>query len=55
MTPKEYTETLKKLQERGAELPFEQVKVVYEHDLKCKIDEVFSEIDILPIASASLA
>jgi len=55
LAPKEYTETLKTLQERGAELPFEQVKVVYEHDMGCKIEDAFSEIDILPVASASLA
>ena len=29
--------------------------MVYEHDKKCSINEVFSEIDVLPVASASLA
>ena len=55
MMPKEYTDALKVLQDRGPVLPLESVKVVYEHDLQCKIDEVFSEIDAIPIASASLA
>jgi aarF domain-containing kinase len=55
MMPKEYTDALKVLQDRGAELPFDKVKVVYEHDLKQKIGDVFSEIDPIPVASASLA
>jgi aarF domain-containing kinase len=55
MVPKEYTNELKSLQEQGAELPFDLIKVVYEHDHDCKLDDVFSEFDEKPIASASLA
>ena len=55
MAPKEYIDKLKLLQDKGAEVPFENVKVVYEHDLGCKIEEMFSEIDASPVASASLA
>lgn len=55
MAPKEYVEALKSLQDRGAELPFEKVKIVYEHDIGCKIEDMFSEIDAKPVASASLA
>jgi len=29
--------------------------VVYEHDIGCKIEDMFSEIDPIPVASASLA
>ena len=36
-------------------MPFSQVKVVYEHDLGVKIEDQFSEIDEIPVASASLA
>ena len=55
MAPKEYIEALRGLQDKGAELPFERVKVVYEHDVGCKIEDMFSEIDEKPVASASLA
>ena len=55
MAPKEYIDALKGLQDKGAEVPFEKVKIVYEHDLGCKIEDVFSEIDAIPVASASLA
>lgn len=53
--PKEYIEVLSALQDQGAELPFKKIKVVYESDHQCRIDQVFSEIDEIPIASASLA
>ena len=55
LMPKEYVDTLKVLQDRGCAQPWDRVKVVYEHDLKTKIEDVFSEIDQTPIASASLA
>lgn len=55
MAPKEYIEALRGLQDKGAELPFERVKIVYEHDVGCKIEDMFSEIDEKPVASASLA
>ena len=31
------------------------MKIVYEHDLGCKIEDMFSEFDEIPVASASLA
>jgi predicted unusual protein kinase regulating ubiquinone biosynthesis (AarF/ABC1/UbiB family) len=36
-------------------LPFEKIKIVYEDDFKCKIEDVFSEFDEKAIAAASLA
>jgi len=42
MMPKEYTDALKSLQDKGAEVPYSKIKVVYEHDKKCKIEDVFS-------------
>ena len=53
--PKEYTDKLKDLQEKGSELPFDQIKVTYEHDLDKKLEEVFKEFDKKPVASASIA
>lgn len=55
MMPKEYTDILKALQDKGNNVAFSKIKVVYEHDLKTKIENVFSEFDEIPVASASLA
>jgi predicted unusual protein kinase regulating ubiquinone biosynthesis (AarF/ABC1/UbiB family) len=46
---------LKVLQDRGPQLPYEKIKIVYENDFKCKIEDVFSEFDREAIAAASLA
>ena len=46
---------LKVLQDQGPALPFEQIKIVYEDDFKCKLKDVFSEFDEKAIAAASLA
>ena len=53
--PKEFIHVLSSLQDQGAELPFRKIKAVYESDHQCRIKDVFSEIDEIPIASASLA
>lgn len=37
IAPKEYTDALKGLQDKGAELPFDKIKIVYENDHGCKI------------------
>lgn len=55
MMPKEYIDELKTLQDKGCEVSWDRIKVVYEHDLGCKVEDVFSEIDEKPVASASLA
>jgi predicted unusual protein kinase regulating ubiquinone biosynthesis (AarF/ABC1/UbiB family) len=55
IAPKEYVEVLKVLQDRGPQLPYEQIKIVYEDDFKCKIEDVFSEFEKEAIAAASLA
>jgi predicted unusual protein kinase regulating ubiquinone biosynthesis (AarF/ABC1/UbiB family) len=36
-------------------LPYEVIKIVYENDFKCKIEDVFSDFDKHAIAAASLA
>jgi predicted unusual protein kinase regulating ubiquinone biosynthesis (AarF/ABC1/UbiB family) len=48
-------EVLKVLQDQGPQIPFEQIKIVYEDDFKCKLEDVFSEFDTKAIAAASLA
>ena len=53
--PKEYVNILRSLQDKGAEIPFNEIKIVFEHDLGKPISDVFSEFDETPIASASLA
>jgi predicted unusual protein kinase regulating ubiquinone biosynthesis (AarF/ABC1/UbiB family) len=55
IAPKEYVEVLKVLQDQGPQIPFEQIKIVYENDFKCKLEDVFSEFDTKAIAAASLA
>ena len=55
IAPKEYVEVLKVLQDKGPSLPYEQIKIVYEDDFKCKLEDVFSEFDKEAIAAASLA
>ena len=48
-------EVLKVLQDQGPQIPFEKIKIVYEDDFKCKLEDVFSEFDTKAIAAASLA
>eukprot|EP00347_Sterkiella_histriomuscorum_P003302 403364806 len=55
IAPKEYIEVLKVLQDKGPALPYEKIKIVYENDMGCKIEDVFSEFDREAIAAASIA
>jgi predicted unusual protein kinase regulating ubiquinone biosynthesis (AarF/ABC1/UbiB family) len=55
IAPKEYVEVLKVLQDKGPALPYDQIKIVYETDFSCKIEDIFSEFDKEPVAAASLA
>ncbi len=43
------------LQDQGPQIPFDKIKIVYEDDFKCKLEDVFSEFDHKAIAAASLA
>jgi predicted unusual protein kinase regulating ubiquinone biosynthesis (AarF/ABC1/UbiB family) len=36
-------------------LPFDKIRIVYETDFKCKLEDVFSEFDEEAVAAASLA
>lgn len=55
MLPKEYTDTLKVLQDKAPTVPVERVKVIIETDFGKKLEEVFSEFEEEPLAAASLA
>ncbi|MDD3179992.1 MAG: AarF/UbiB family protein [Opitutaceae bacterium] len=46
---------LRKLQDQVTPRPFEELRSVLVEDLGCRLEEVFSEFDETPIASASLA
>ena len=46
---------LKVLQDKGPALPLAKIRIVYEDDFKCKLEDVFSEFDEQAIAAASLA
>jgi ubiquinone biosynthesis protein len=51
----DYCQELKKLQDDTTPVPFEEIRDVVEQELKAKIEELFSEFDPNPIASASIA
>lgn len=53
--PKEYTDVLKVLQDSGPSLPYDEIKIVVEHDLNTEIDDIFIDFKKESIAAASLA
>jgi len=53
--PPEFTDELAKLQDQVAPLPFAEVRLVIEAELKCPIAEVFASVDEKPLGSASIA
>ena len=53
--PPEYVEHLSKLQDRVPAKAFPVVRGIVEHELGCKLDELFASFSERPIASASLA
>ena len=52
--PKEFTEVLKVLQDSGPYIPFEEIRIVVDHDLK-KLEDVYESFEKIPIAAATLA
>jgi ubiquinone biosynthesis protein len=55
MLPKAITDELKNLFDNLPELPFSQIRTVIEGELQRRLEEVFSEVDERPLASASIA
>lgn len=53
--PREWTDVLKVLQDSGPFVPFEEIKVVVEHDRKVPLEQTFQSFDKVPLAAASLA
>jgi len=51
----DYCRELKKLQDETTPVDFEEIKIVIEQELKTKIEDLFLEIDPVPLASASIA
>ena len=55
LVPAEYVEVFEPMLMAAPFSSFEDVKQIVEEDLGCKMEEVFSEFEENPIASASLA
>lgn len=55
IAPKEYVEVFKCLQDEGPSVPFEDIKIVVEHDFQWKLEDIYESFDQKPIAAASLA
>ncbi len=55
LLPREYVETLSKLQDRVPPRPFHVVRETVERELSCRLDDVFERFSTRPIAAASLA
>lgn len=53
--PEEYVEVLSRLQDRVPPRPFERLRPWLESQLGRAVDEVFTELDVVPVAAASLA
>ncbi len=51
----EYIREMEKLQDKVPPFPWEQAKEIIETELKGKVNEIFSEFNIKPIASASIS
>ena len=54
LIPKEYCEEFSRLQDNVSSFPFNDVKKIVESELKHKIEEIFSNFEKEPIASASI-
>ena len=50
--PKEYTDILKVLQDSGPHIPFEEIRIVVDHDLG-KLEDIYESFEKVPIAAAS--
>lgn len=55
MFSERYCKELVKLRDNVAPMPFDEVKRVIEEEYGCRIDEVFSSFDPIPLGSASIA
>ena len=55
MFPPEYLEEFKKLQDRVAPVPFEEIRAVIEKDLKQPVEKVFVSVEEKSLAAASVA
>ena len=53
--PREWTDVLKVLQDSGPSLPFDEIRVVVDHDTKKPLEQIFESFDEKAIAAASLA
>src|SRR5438874_6804376 len=53
--PREYVEVLSRLQDRVPPRPLATLRPLVERELGRSVDEVFAELDPMPLASASLA
>lgn len=54
IAPKEYTDVLKVLQDKGPSLPFKDIRIAIDHDLK-NLEEIYENFEENAIAAASLA
>lgn len=55
LIPEPYLSALSSLQTKATTLPWETVREVIENDLGTSIDEVYAEVDRIPLAAASVA
>ena len=55
LLPDDITDELSKLQDQVPPYPGEQAKAIIEHTYGKKIDELFKQFDLVPLASASIA
>ena len=46
---------LKVLQDKAPSLPYDTIKIVFENDFGCKLEDIFEDFDREAIAAASLA
>ncbi|XP_062603304.1 aarF domain-containing protein kinase 1-like [Saccostrea cucullata] len=55
LLPKEYVETMKVLHDKAPQSDVEELKRVFEEDLKMKVEDVFESFEKNPLGAASLA
>lgn len=53
--PREWTTTMRRLQDQCEPTPFEDVEALFLHDMNTPLSELFDEFDSAPIGVASLA
>jgi len=52
--PDEYCEVFEPMCQKAPTTKYEHVKIIFEEEMGCKIEDVFSEFEKEPLASASL-